>query len=221
MKLIQFYRQSVQLDINPLETSRKLLSHNLNFTFEKVIYGKAPLWKCLSNGKWNTTEILCNLTESEDPENSEKLKLKKLLLKTCFILSGLRKSLNRAQRTELGDQGSADLLIYITWRKQFAANFKKFLCFCCILDFIIPIKVSLERLVFQAGSVCSEICQFSSFKRHSIRSQRLKKCWTIFNCYSYESAVLWAHTMTYGSYYMGLIRALFYRINSYGPINII
>ena len=43
MKLAQFYRQYVLLDINLLETSRKLLSHNLNFTFKKVEYGKATL----------------------------------------------------------------------------------------------------------------------------------------------------------------------------------
>ena len=55
-------------------------------------YRMATFLKCLSNGNWNTTEILCNLIDTSDPENSEKLKLKKFLLKTCLILSGLRKS---------------------------------------------------------------------------------------------------------------------------------
>ena len=85
--------------------------------------------------------------------------------------------------TELVDQSSADPLICYIWYVSLGENFKKFICFCCILDFIIPIKVSLERLVFQGEGVCSEICQFSSFKRHSIRSQKLKKCWTIFKLF--------------------------------------
>ena len=152
MKLVQFYRQFVQLDINLLETSRKLLSHVLNFLFESVEYVVATIWKCLSNGKWNTTEILCNLTEPRDPENTQKLKLKKLLLKSCFILSGLRKSYK---------QGSADQIIehknHTVWSILYTVmsygpykmghifaqnNLNKFLCFCYILDFVIPITVS-------------------------------------------------------------------------------
>ena len=76
-------------------------------SFQSAQYGKVTMPKCLSNGKWNTTEILCNLVDAGNPENSEKLKMKKLLLKICFILSGLRKS-SQALVNEYDGRDSVD-----------------------------------------------------------------------------------------------------------------
>ena len=120
-------------------------------SFQSAQYGKVTMPKCLSNGKWNTTEILCNLVDAGNPENSERLKMKKLLLKICFILSGLRKS----SQALVNEYESYCMTLETRWidgvssgftSSTFNINFAKFLCIYCILGIIDSIKVSSESL---------------------------------------------------------------------------